>query len=310
MLFKTDISLHGNLIIIREEMPKSSLAWILGRHIELEESLFDITKEYGICNILGPFLNLRRYLVSIETRIKGKQPDVLAIAPDFVLGKKWFYNPIFAPIMIFEAKAKPLTSEDMTKLNEYIERYKHVFLAVNDYVLKKTDRKLKRELLKLYKAGNISFVVTYLSDNNLYLRYIINCSSLSSILHSAQVIGEEVRRELMERIREVKTRGLRLYRLRRAFIDSLHRSRTLPASLLEKALQRSRLILVFPGGKLEDIYKRGLGHLFSLITFTSVFLTSPASTSFKFPHVFSLNELFLSSIGHGVKTIDEMVRES
>jgi len=309
-----NVSFRDDGIILEEKISIDALQRILGYSIELKSKFFNLAREYGECNIVAPLLNLRRYLVAIEVRILGKQPDMIAIAPDFLVGKRFFYEPIFAPIMVLEAKAGYLREDDLKDLTEYVNKYKHVFLIVNDETLKSTNKHLLKEIFKLYNNGNISIVIVSVSGNDLHVRYVSNYSSLDNINSCAETLGSIIRKELMDNIRRIKMAGLELNKKREVFNKSLRKYSSLfrtpvsYASNVEDALQKSGLTLLFPSNKLCSIYSSGHGHLLSLVTYSSVFLLSPASGTIKLPHLFLLNEMASESLGRDDKTIDDMVR--
>ena len=312
---RADVLFNDEEIVFEEEISIEALQKILGYSIELKSEFFNLKREYGECNVIAPLLNLRRYLVAVEVKILGKQPDMVAIAPDFLVGKRFFYKPIFAPIIVLEAKAGYLREDDLSNLVEYVNKYNHIFLVVSEHTLKYTNKHLLREISKLYNNGNISIIIVSVREDRLHVRYISNYSSLDNINLCAKRLGPIIRRELTNNIRRVKIAGIELYRMREVFKRSLRKYSSLfkipvsYANSVEDALRKSGLTILFPSKKLQSIYNSGYGHLLSLVTYASVLLLSPASGTIKLPHLFLLNEIASEFLGEDDETIDDMVRD-
>jgi len=297
-----DNSGRNGEITLEESISLSSIRKLFGYAIEFGEPLFDVTKEYGVCNVIIPLLNLRRYFVIPEARILGKKPDILAISPEYIVGRRYFYAPIFTPIVIIEAKARPLNGKDLRQLGEYANIFGHVFLATNKYCLKLTNRNYLNELIKFYNKGTLSFILVDFSNNEpddkkLHVKYVINSTSIRNIRLCSEKLENEIRSDLMKTIEKVRGRGINVDKLRKEFFREMRRKSLyeqipiLYADSVEKVINRSKLSLIL-SGRIQNLYERGESLPLSALTFTSVFIVSVASSSTKLPYLFLFHEQY------------------
>jgi len=264
------------------------------RHLN---NFFDITKEYGLCNLLIPSLIIKNYIIIPEVKLMNKQPDLIALSLDVVMGK--YINKHFPPpVLIIEAKTI-LNQGYLKQICEYADLYGHIFLLTTRYSLenlqKKSEIHIWKSLMNLFRSGKLSFIIigrlegTFASS----IFYIINPGIDNTIHQSVRKVLGELQRELHALCRQYREV---LEKSKSYFLNELKGRLIVRASEIEKALRKSKLIAATKSRDLYSLYQSGKGHILALLTCTSAALLSPASRNYKLPHIYLLFGAFMNTI--------------